>query len=149
MEKLREENRDDFDSLRAYSEQEPFLRYLLGNVETNLVSADVEVMSAYAGLVKDKELREKFQGIILPEFKRTEEMIDEIFGSPCSERRPRMLRTLQMRELPLRLLHDQQVALLSEWRNTQNTGDSEKREELLNALQYSVNAIASGLRTTG
>ena len=49
----------------------------------------------------------------------------------------------------LALLHEQQVSLLSDWRASQLTGDTTKESQYLNALQYSVNAIASGLRTTG
>lgn len=149
LEKLRDEKPDDFKALSTFIHEEPFLRYLLTNVETNLVSADLDLMEAYAGLVKDEELRAQFQGMIVPEFKRTGEMIDTIFGSSFAERRPRMMRTLEMRERPLRLLHHQQVALLAEWRAAQEKGDSQATNELLNALQFSVNAIASGLRTTG
>ena len=147
--KLKAEQLDDFKALSTFVHQEPFLRYLLTNVETNLVSADVDLMSAYGNLVKDEEIRDRFQGMIIPEFKRTGNMIDEIFGSTFAERRPRMLSTLKIRELPLRLLHEQQVSLLTDWRSAQEAGNTEKEEQLLNALQYSVNAIASGLRTTG
>ena len=113
------------------------------------MSADLELMTQYSKLVPDEELRDRLHGMIVAEFKRTGEMIDSIFGSSFAERRPRMLRTLEMRELPLRLLHEQQVSLLADWRAAQSSGDTEKEATLLNALQYSVNAIASGLRTTG
>ncbi|MGB1259135.1 MAG: phosphoenolpyruvate carboxylase [Akkermansiaceae bacterium] len=149
LEKLSQEKPDDFKALSSFIKTEPFLRYLLTNVETNLVSADLELMTSYSGLVKDEALRDRFQGLIVPEFKRTGEMIDTIFGSGFAERRPRMLRTLEMRERPLRLLHQQQVELLGDWREAQANDDTARQDQLLNALQYSVNAIASGLRTTG
>ncbi len=149
LEKLKAENPEGFAKLSEYINEEPFLRYLLTNVETNLVSADLELMDAYADLVPDKELRDRFQNIIVSEFHRTGSMIDEIFGSSFAERRPRMLRTLEMRELPLRLLHQQQISLLKDWRIASASNDEVAEAELLNALQYSVNAIASGLRTTG
>lgn len=149
LERLKSENPGDFEALSAIIHEEPFLRYLLTNVETNLVSADVELMASYASLVQDEDLRDRFQGIIVPEFHRTGRMIDQIFGSTFAERRPRMLRTLQMRELPLRLLHEQQISLLADWRAAQQSVDPAEESEYLNALQYSVNAIASGLRTTG
>ena len=85
----------------------------------------------------------------MPEFERTGNMIDDIFGSKFAERRPRMNRTLEMRERPLHLLHQRQVSLLRDWRAAQKAGDEQATEELLNALQFSVNAVASGLRTTG
>ena len=147
--KLHVENPADFQLLSTFIHEEPFLRYLLTNVETNLVSADLDLMNAYAGLVEDQALKDDFQNLIVAEFSRTGEMIDLIFGSTFAERRPRMLRTLEMRERPLRILHHQQVALLKEWRAAQKKGDEKTTNELLNALQFSVNAVASGLRTTG
>lgn len=149
LEKLQSEKPDDFQALSKLIHEEPFLRYLLTNVETNLVSADLELMTKYSKLVPDEQLRNHLHGMIVAEFKRTGEMIDSIFGSSFAERRPRMLRTLEMRELPLRLLHEQQVSLLADWRAAQAEGNTEREGILLNALQYSVNAIASGLRTTG
>jgi phosphoenolpyruvate carboxylase len=149
LEKLKSEKPNDFLALSTFIHEEPFLRYLLTNVETNLVSADLDLMNAYGGLVEDDALRDDFQDMIVSEFKRTGEMIDSIFGSTFAERRPRMLRTLEMRERPLRLLHQQQVALLKDWREAQKNGNEQTANELLNALQFSVNAVASGLRTTG
>ena len=149
LEKLKQEKPDDFQALSTFIKEEPFLRYLLTNVETNLVSADLDLMTAYSKLGPDEKLRDRLHGMIVDEFKRTGEMIDTIFGSSFAERRPRMLHTLEIRELPLRLLHEQQVSLLADWRAAQANGDTEKEATLLNALQYSVNAIASGLRTTG
>ena len=106
-------------------------------------------MNGYADLVKDKKLRTFFQTMITEEFELTGKMIDEVFGSPFAERRPRMLRTLETREFSLYLLHQQQIRLLSEWREAMQGDDEEKTAALLNSLQFSVNAIASGLRTTG
>ena len=60
-----------------------------------------------------------------------------------------MLRTLQTREFSLYLLHQQQIGLLADWRAAVQNGDESQLDVLLNSLQYSVNAIASGLRTTG
>ena len=97
LENLRNEKPDDFQALSTFIHEEPFLRYLLTNVETNLVSADLDLMNVYAGLVQDEKLRNRFQSMIVAEFKRTGEMIDAIFGSTFAERRPRMLRTLEMR----------------------------------------------------
>ena len=149
LQKLKTERPDDFAALANYIKEEPFLRFLLTNVETNLVSADLELMKAYGNLVSDTELRDRFQNMIISEFERTGQLIDEIFGSAFVERRPRMKRMLDVRELPLRLLHEQQITLLTDWRAAKEKGDDADAAKQLNALQYSVNAIASGLRTTG
>ena len=53
--------------------------------------------------------------------------------------------TLQIREQELTQPHRQQVALLREWRSLKGR----EAETLLPDLLLSINAIASGLRTTG
>ncbi|MCP5534658.1 MAG: phosphoenolpyruvate carboxylase [Akkermansiaceae bacterium] len=149
LKKLQQENEPLFNAIPTMIEREPFLRYLLTNVETNLASADLKLMNAYAMLVENEEIRNRFQSKIVGEFELTEHMMEQVFGATFAERRPRMQRTLQMREFSLYLLHQQQVGLLAEWRKATQNGDDSQLAELLNALQLSVNAIASGLRTTG
>jgi len=47
------------------------------------------------------------------------------------------------------VLHMQQVALLREWRSRLEAGDDAGAEMMIPDLLISVNAISSGLRTTG
>jgi phosphoenolpyruvate carboxylase len=56
---------------------------------------------------------------------------------------------LEIREAPLRVLHQQQIALLREWRGHLAAARVAKADSLLPKLLLSINAIASGLRTTG
>jgi phosphoenolpyruvate carboxylase len=149
LQKLKSDNEAGFNELKEMIKTSSFLRYLLTNVETNLASADLKLMNGYAELVKDKKLKDFFQAKITGEFELTGKMIDEVFGSTFAERRPRMLRTLETREFSLYLLHQQQIRLLSEWREAMQGDNEEETAALLNSLQFSVNAIASGLRTTG
>ena len=149
LQKLKSDNEAGFNELKEMINTSSFLRYLLTNVETNLASADLKLMNGYADLVKDKKLKAFFQAKIIEEFELTEKMIDEVFGSSFAERRPRMLRTLETREFSLYLLHQQQIRLLGEWREAMQGDNEEETAALLNSLQFSVNAIASGLRTTG
>jgi phosphoenolpyruvate carboxylase len=60
-----------------------------------------------------------------------------------------MIKTLTIRDEPLAVLHQQQVALLCDWRARLANDDHSAAEELLPKLLLSINAIASGLRTTG
>jgi len=69
-------------------------------------------MNAYADLVSDTALRDDFQNFIHQDLDNTENMINEIFGSPFIDRRPRMNKTLTMREAPLKALHLEQIKLL-------------------------------------
>ena len=127
----------------------PFLHYVLTNIESSIASTDLELMHAYAGLVQDAALRERFMALILGEWQLTKSMLEKLRGSPMTERRPRMLKTLQLRAEALRVLHLQEIALLRRWRALRAAGDEAAAEAMLPDLLLSINAIASGLRTTG
>ncbi len=149
LQTLRTENPGDFDRLKAAVPESNFLSYILTNVETNLASANLDLMNRYAALVDDEELRERFMERIITEFHRTKEYLAELFNGDMHQRRPRMAKTLDIREEPLRVLHHQQVALLTEWRALLAEGKEAQADDLFPKLLLSINAIASGLRTTG
>jgi phosphoenolpyruvate carboxylase len=134
-----------FQNLRSQLKKSPFLYYVLTNVETNLASADREMIEIYAGLVRDSRVRKSVLKIILAEFDSTREMMALVFGSTLEKRRPRMLKTLALRDSGLRALHVHQTKLLAEWR----CAESASKSRLLPEVLLSINAIASGLRTTG
>ncbi len=127
----------------------PFLRYVLMNVEINLTSADLDIMKHYTALVENEVIRAAFLERIIGEFRRTNEMLAECFGRPLMQRRPRAAKTLELRAAALRVLHRQQIDLLGRWRSLQKSGDHEAAKRMLPEVLLSVNAIASGLRTTG
>lgn len=134
-----------FQNLRANLKKSAFLYYVLTNVETNLASADREIIAIYAGLVGDARVRKEILNIILTEFDSTREMMSLVFGGALEKRRPRMLKTLALRDSGLRALHVHQTKLLAEWR----TAEPAAKNRLLPEVLLSINAIASGLRTTG
>lgn len=127
----------------------PFLRYLVTNIETSLASSDLEVMRDYANLVEDVELRERIWRRIESEWHRTQQSLSRLLGSDFARHRPRLGRTLALRSAPLRVLHRQQIALLRQWRSLLTSEDTEGAGACLPELLLTVNAIASGLRTTG
>ena len=149
LERLRLENPEGFAKLSGQARGVAFLRYVITNIDSSLASANEDVMRSYAALVPDDALREKFLGIILAELGRTREAVKDLFQGPFAARRPRMARTLEIREEPLRVLHMQQISLLREWRARLASGDSSEAEMMIPDLLISVNAISSGLRTTG
>ena len=118
------------------------IAYLFLNIETSLHSAHEEIMKLYAALCSDAQIRESFMNDILAEFRRSRELVAFLLGGAFSERRPRMFKTLSLREPPLADLHHRQVQLLREWR-------SGAAQETLEELLLVTNAIAGGLRTTG
>ena len=106
-------------------------------------------MADYAAMVRSAPLRERFYGEIASEYRRTQRMLDRIFGSPMAERRPRMAKTLVLRDAALRALHHHQIEILGRWRALRASGDIAGADQVLPTLLLSINAIASGLRTTG
>lgn len=123
----------------------PFAFYVLNNVEAMVAGSDADMMSLYAGLVKEPSLGSHFLEKILAEKRLTEQMLEQVFGAPLQQRRPRLWRSIELRNPPLRVLHIHQVRRLSEWRNA----EGEEAEALLRRVLLSVNAIAAGLRGTG
>lgn len=140
---LREEQPALYRALRAHAPLAAFTRYVIYNVESSVASADTELMRAYAELVTDKAIGESVLKLILDEYACTRMELDALFAQPLPERRPRFFKTLHEREAALRCLHREQIRLLQAWR--QDPKDTAALERLL----LCVNAIASGLRTTG
>jgi phosphoenolpyruvate carboxylase len=149
LEKLRSEDAEAFAELRKQLRGSPFLRYVFTNIESSLVSANEDLIRLYASLVPDEVVREAFLGTILKELTRTRELLEDLFQGTFAERRPRLAYTLHIREEPLRVLHHQQVNLLREWRARMTSGNTDNAEAMLPDLLISINALASGLRTTG
>ena len=148
LRRLSHEDARAFERLANDIHRWPFMRYVLTNVETTLASADLELMSAYAELVEDREVRTRFMDEISGEWQRSREMLARIFGQSFETRRPRMNETLELRARALKLLHHQQIALLRQWRDLRKS-DEAQADAMLPQLLLSINAIASGLRTTG
>lgn len=149
LDRLSKECPEDYDTLVENAPASSFLRYVLTNVDGSIVSANEEIMRAYGSLVPDQAIRERFIGMILDEFQRTKLHLVEVLHRGFDSRRPRMARTLAIREAPLRVLHFQQIALLKQYRAMVECGDMAGAEAMVPDLLVSINAIASGLRTTG
>jgi phosphoenolpyruvate carboxylase len=146
---LSELTEQEFADIKDHIRTWPFLHYVLTNIESSIASTDSELMQAYADLVEDRTLRERFMKIIMDEWNLTRAMLEKLRGGPMAERRPRMLKTLQLRAEALRVLHLQEIFLLKKWRSLKSADDDVGAEKMLPELLLSINAIASGLRTTG
>jgi len=145
---LKEKNPDLFDIVLKNGANNSFLRYVLTNAETSIASADLEIMQDYASLVEDKKLSESYYNRIKDEYVLTQEMIDSVFHATREKRRPRMIRTIGLRAAGLHRLHRLQIKLIREWREAK-AKDNPIADEMLPTVLLTINAIASGLRTTG
>ena len=141
---LEAEEPELFEKLPELVKNSSFLRYVFLNAESSLASSDPKWMGEYAGLVKDKQLGSSMLDKIMQERTLAKKHFEALFQGSLEERRPRFWKTLQARESALSLLHAQQIELLEEFRQTE-----EDRPELVEHMLLVVNAIASGLRTTG
>ncbi|MBE0656038.1 MAG: phosphoenolpyruvate carboxylase [Bryobacteraceae bacterium] len=120
----------------------PFLVYILHNVEASLLMANREVMSMYAALAGDEDLRGRVMEAIETEYERARESVGALLGGTAEGRRPRLVKAIELRHNALMLIHDHQVSLLKHWRAT---GDDETLRDLL----LTVNAISMGQKMTG
>ena len=149
LETLQRDEAASFQQLADQVGSYAFLKYVLTNVETNIASAATDLMQRYASLVEDDTVRSSMLDIILGEYDRTGRMLNELFGGiELANRRPRMVKTLKWRDARLRVLHEQQIELLREYRPLRKENE-EAAAKRLPQLLLNVNAIASGLRTTG
>jgi phosphoenolpyruvate carboxylase len=126
-----------------------FLRFVLTNAETNICSASASLMEMYASLCPDDEGVKHVYSLIKEEFDLTHKSLSKVLGGASADRRPRFTKTLQIRADGLRALHVQQVGLLRTWRQAMAAGATADADRLFADVMLSINAIASGLRTTG
>ncbi len=140
-----------YQTIKDNVEHFDFLQYVFTNIESSLASANTDAMRKYAALCPDQELAKKNLEMILAEYEKTRTLVHDLLGLDFANRRPRMEKTLAIREVPLKILHDQQISLLKQWREAGSpveTEDGKFHRDFL-ALQLTINAIASGLRETG
>ncbi len=138
-----------FDQVVSLRKTSPFLRFVLTNAETNLSSAEQTIMELYASLCPSDEQVTSVFHRIMEEFELAQLMLKEVLGGDSKARRPRFTMTHQIRADALMALHRQQVTLLRDWRAASSADDNNSTDRLLVDLLVCINAIASGLRTTG
>jgi phosphoenolpyruvate carboxylase len=149
LETLKSDDRENWENLKSGLRSWSFGYYVLTNVETNLASTDEAIMREYSYLVEDEAVRERIWNIIRAERERTRIFLEELRGASIAAQRPRMSKTRGLRADALRALHTQQIKLLRRWRELKQQEDFAAADALLPDVLLEVNAIASGLRTTG
>ena len=123
----------------------PFLRYVILNMAKVLENVDLEIVNWYAGLVPDKQAQASIMNLIQNEWSLTSNLVHELLGPQSTEDTARRQRSLSLRYQTLKPIHQQQVHLLSQWRQAEGTA----KDEALLLVALSINAIASGLKSTG
>jgi phosphoenolpyruvate carboxylase len=149
LSQLKRERPEDFALIaKSHVEQAP-LHYIVGNVATAIAMADPTIMRLYTGLSTSRAVSNRLLDMILREYDATMAVLEELYEGPLSERRPNIEAMLSLRRSGLALLHRQQVSLLRDYRSARDASDDAHAESDLSLLLLTVNAIASGLGTTG
>ena len=146
---MKSDRPDRYEVLRELARNDPFVRYVLTNIDTSLAATDEEIMRLYAQLVEDATTREEILSMLLNELALTREMMMDLLEVPISQRRVSHYHSTRLRAAALLPLHREQVNLIRRWRESVREEDHRRSEELLEDLLRSVNAIASAMGTTG
>jgi phosphoenolpyruvate carboxylase len=147
IERFRGNELDRLVKLQKMYQEWPYFRALLSNTQMSLFKAEMHIASAYARLAENREQAAAIYGIIEAEYERTLVQVMNVAGlRGLMEETPELQRSLARRNIYLDPLNHIQVSLLERYRTEQ---DEEKREEWLDPLLRSINAIAAGMRNTG
>lgn len=149
LERLRDTQPDAFDIIREKDFSWAPLQYISSNVATSIATVDSEIMQEYAMLVERPETRQKIFDMITAEYRRTMQLLNILYGGSLEEKFFNVSRFINMRQEGLSVLHRLQIDLLRKWRKHKTSGQQEAADAILPELLLTINAIASGLRSTG
>jgi len=126
----------------------PFFRALLSNTQMSLFKADMGIAHEYMELLEDHKVAENIYGRISQEHKQTvKHILDVAQLEGLLEETPGLALSLTRRNPYLDPLNHIQITLLKRYRNESLA--EEEREQWLEPLLRSINAIAAGMRNTG
>lgn len=149
LEEMQQEHPVMFERLRVAARQDPFIRYVLTNVDSSLASSDEQVFRKYARLASGSEDGTEFLDLMLEELSRTRKMIDLLLTVPLADRRVNHYYSTLLRAEAMESLHTFQAGLLQQWRENAAGGRTEEADWILFDLLRSVNAIAGAIGFTG
>ena len=148
LNELRQERPEEFERLKKMVKYHPFVRYVLTNLDSSLAATDEEIMKAYATLVEDETVRIRVMDNILAELAMTRETLEDLLPRPIDQRRKNHYYSTKLRAEALAYLHEAQIQLIANWRNSRKQNTMGEEDQLFALLQC-VNAIANALGSTG
>jgi phosphoenolpyruvate carboxylase len=149
LEEMYENEPEKFDHLRQSVQNDPYIRYVLTNVDSSIASSDEEIFRKYADLALDVPESQDIFNKLSDELNRTRRMIDVLLDIPIAERRTNHYYSTLLRSEAMEPLHQQQTILLSKWRSLLSDGKTEEADHLLIELLRCINAIAGAIGFTG
>ena len=136
---------EKFERLKLAVKSDPYIRYVLTNIDTSLASSDEGIFRKYAALAGDTEKNLEILEDLTGELSRTRRMVDSLLDRPLSERRVNHYYSTLLRAEAMEPLHDYQVKLLAQWRSS----SGEQSGPWLTELLATINAIAGAIGFTG
>ncbi|RPJ79703.1 MAG: phosphoenolpyruvate carboxylase [Alphaproteobacteria bacterium] len=149
LENMRNKDSFKFERFKKALKTDPFIRYVLTNIDSSLASSDEEIFKQYAQLASDVPQCNEILDQILKEYTLTRQMMDSILDIPISERRKNHYYSTLLRADAMRPLHQHQVNLLAQWRKLNKEGNSTEADSILFELLRCINAIAGAIGYTG
>ncbi|HVS26224.1 MAG TPA: phosphoenolpyruvate carboxylase [Burkholderiales bacterium] len=133
--------------LRRMFNESRLFRLIIDEVEKTLAQVDLVIAREYAGLVKEKRMREEIFRMIEAEYRLTREMVLKVSGDKeIAERFSEYCRRLALRLPMLNQVNREQVDLLRRYRREP---EGETKNHYRDALLQSINCIAAGFGATG
>jgi len=148
LESFKKEQPEAHEQLQNLAKTWSFFKYLMIQVETNLLNADVAIMDVFAELIEDKETKEELMALILKDYQKCLDNIQNIMGEPTATRRVTATENKKLRSPSLKVLHEIQLEYLKKWRQLKDVNSRESEDYLLHLLLL-VNALSGGLKSTG
>ncbi len=147
LERWRGDGLERLAKLQKMYQDWPFFRALLSNTQMALFKAEPHIAEQYLRLAQDRHQAELTHRRIREEYNRTVFQILNISGQhQLMEETPELQLSLARRNIYLDPLNHIQVVLLERYRHGPTP---EEREQWLDPLLRSINAIAAGVRNTG
>ncbi len=149
LERLYQNEPLKFERLLKAVKTDPFIRYVLTNVDSSLASSDENIFKEYANLAADVPGSDLIFNKLADELNRTRRMIDVLLIRPISERRENHYYSTLLRSEAMEPLHRQQVYLLAKWRTLISEEKTQEADIVLFELLRCINAIAGAIGFTG
>lgn len=145
------ESPEAFEQMKTLARDWPFFKYLMIQLETNLLSVDTRIMNTFKELMGNKAVAEELTNLILEDYSRAMELTNEILGTERETRRSVKLIDSELRNKGLDPLHEIQMVEIRKWRSKKGDGQmsDKERQKLLHNQLLIVNALAGGLKSTG
>jgi len=135
--------------LKSMYQECPAFRALLSNVQMALLKADMTIAAEYAALCQDPEVARRVFQIVRAEYERSVNKILEVCDAPeLVAENPGLALSIKRRNPYLDPLNHIQITLIGRTRYNVKLSEDE-RNQWLDPLLRSINAIAQGMRNTG